>query len=155
MTESVYNAGCIFQHPVHGLRGCGESEREKERGELGLSDAARGLVYSRASDDNVHAALNLPLLPPSSRELGRGVVPPPPSFFFHRSFLPLHYIIFHSFRRTFPSVASRCAPPSSPSFAITIFFLFSFVRVDLLLLFPFLCSYFIRAGVSSRLAEKV
>lgn len=128
-------------------------ERARERkSELGLSDAARGLVYSRASDDNVHAALNLPLLPPSSRELGRGGSP---LLFFHRFFLPLHYIIFHSFRRTFLSVASRCAPPSSPSFAITIFFLFSFVCVDLLLLFPFLCSYFIRAGVSSRLAEKV
>lgn len=64
--------------------------------ELGLSDAARGLVYSRASDDNVHAALNLPLLPPSSRELGRCGSPFPPFFssflftfaLYHIPFLP-------------------------------------------------------------------
>lgn len=72
---------------------CGESERER-KSELGLSDAARGLVYSRASDDNVHAALNLPLLPPSSRELGRGGSPPFFSSFlftfalYHIPFLP-------------------------------------------------------------------
>lgn len=49
--------------------------------------AARpALVYSRASDDNVHAALNLSLLGPYPQS--------------HRSlsFLPLHYIIFHPFR---------------------------------------------------------
>lgn len=66
-------------------------ERARERkSELGLSDAARGLVYSRASDDNVHAALNLPLLPPSSRELGRGGSPP----LFFSSFL-FTFALYH------------------------------------------------------------
>lgn len=114
----------------------------KSESELSFSNVARGLVYSRASDDNVHAALNLPLSPPSSREPGRG------GALFRRSFLPLHYIIFHSFRRTFPSVASRRAPPPSPSP-----FSFSSPSSVSTFLFPSLCSYFMRAGVSSRRGE--
>jgi len=136
ITQGVYSST-----PFTGY-GCGESVRGRES--LVLSNAARGLVYSCASDDNVHAALNLPLLPPSSREPGRG------GSLFHPSFLPLHYIIFHSFRRTFPSVALRSA-----LFALTLFFLFSFVCVDLLFLFSSFCSYFMRAGVPSRRGESM
>lgn len=117
---------------------------EEERG-FGPSNVARGLVYSRASDDNVHAALNLSLLPPSSREPGSRF--PSLSFLFFT--LALYHIPF------LPSYVPECrvAARPRPPRLLHPFFLLSFVCVDLLFLFPSLCSYFIRAGVSSRRGE--
>lgn len=115
--------------------------------------AARpALVYSRASDDNVHAALNLSLLGPYPQS--------------HRSlsFLPLHYIIFHPFRSSslrrtvlrlfhlrlfIPLYPFLPPPPPPPTLRLPPlpplpFFVPSSLSLLLLLSRPF--SYFMRAG---------
>lgn len=104
-TESMYVTRGVYCSTLSRL--CGERGRGgggESESELGLSNVARGLVYSRASDDNVHAALNLPLLPPSSWRF------PFSSFLFtfalyHIPFLPSYVPEY---------VASRCAHSSSP-----------------------------------------
>lgn len=134
-------------------------------GESVSVSSAAALVYSRASDDNVHAALNLPLLPPPVHPADRSL-----------SFLSLHYIIFHPFRRSFLRVASPCSASFTSVFFIFIFsssssssssdsspsvsfpllscfvscigFLFSTSTPPFYLFFS-PCSYFMRAGVSS------
>lgn len=134
ITRGVYSStpftGCTA------VAGASEKERKSE---LGLGDAARGLVYSRASDDNVHAALNLPLLPPSSRELGRGGFP---LFFF---IVPFYLcIISYSIPSVVRSRVLRRAalrPPrlllpspfsfSSPSFVSAFYFFFRLFALTL------------------------
>lgn len=140
ITQSVYSS-TLFTGYIAVVRA---SRKESKISELGLSNAARGLVYNRASNDNVHVALNLLLLPPSSREPGRG------GSLFHPSFLPLHYIIFHSFRRTFPSVASQLRSALFALFRFYSFFPFLLLRlcrpsisftVSLLLLYACRCPF--------------
>lgn len=148
------------------------------------------MVYSRASDDNVHAALNLPPRTPTApsrrptRQTTAFLFPlflffflifPP---FFPLFFLPLHYIIFHPFRRARSfGLRRRAPPPSPPPFSSSSFslprsfhhhlrhFVFHFLLFRILprsrahffpffslpgpLQAPFPCSYFMRAGVSS------
>lgn len=112
---------------------------EKERAELGPGDVARGLVYSRASDDNVHAALNLSLslLPPSSREPARGGSLFSPFFFtfalYHIPFLPSYVPECRVAMRS----AFFAFSFSSPS-SVSIFYFFSrpFALTLYALLFP-------------------
>lgn len=118
--------------------------------------AARpALVYSRASDDNVHAALNLSLLGPYPQS--------------HRSlsFLPLHYIIFHPFRSSslrrtvlrlfhlrlfIPLYPFLPPPPPLPTLRLPPFLLFpsSFLPLSLFFFFfraPFFLLYACRLCV--------
>lgn len=119
-------------------------KRARERRKADLVPAARGLVYSRASDDNVHAALNLSLLPPSLREPGSPRFPFS-SFFFT---FALYHIPF------LPSYVPECRVALRPVLsAFLTLSLFSASAASIFCFFFRLCSYFMHAGVSSRRGE--
>lgn len=112
----------------------GGRKQETERvSSVSVSSVARGLVYSRASDDNVHAALNLPLLPPPAA--GRVAVRLSFSFLFA---LALYHIPF--LPSCVPELRRVALRPLrllrlSPSSLLLLLFLLFFVCVGLLPIF--------------------
>lgn len=167
--------GCIFQHPVHELHGRGSRPRKKDGEErkrerensVSVSSAARGLVYSCASDDNVHEALNLPLLPLHPRAGSRRgsffgsfcrciISYSIPSAVRSPSCVALRFVLSSS-PALFSSSSSSALPSST--FLLLLFFLLLlyllFLR-SVSAFWPFfstICSCFMHAGVPSRRGE--